>query len=150
MEQNDMINKLHEKANISRDEARDALERAQWDMLEALLILEKEGKIKPLTASMTTIEDRKDYEEVRRTASDKAHSKFEHNAQGFFDKIGILLRKSLVNSFVVERKGKEVLSLPVLIMLIIAFSMFHFTIGALLIGLFLDCRYSVENRENRK
>lgn len=149
MEQNDMINKLHEKANISKEEARDALIRADWDMLEALLILEKEGKIKPLTASMTTIEDRTDYEEVRRTASDKKQSKFEQNAQGFFDKIGVLLRKSLENSFVVERKGEEILSIPVLIMLIITFSMFHFTIGALLIGLFFDCKYSIESKKKR-
>ena len=55
MEQNDMVNKLHEKADISKEDARDALERANWDMLEALQILEKEGKIKPLTASMTNI-----------------------------------------------------------------------------------------------
>ena len=150
MEQTDMINKLHEKANISKEEARDALERADWDMLEALLILEKEGKIKPLTASMTTIEDKNDYEEVRRTASDKKNSRFEQGAQGFFDKIAMLIRKSMENAFVVERKGEEILYIPVLIMIIVTLSMFHFTLGALLIGLFFDCKYSIEKKDRRR
>ena len=88
MEQNDMVKKLHEKANIPEDIARDALVRADWDMLEALLILEKEGKIKPLTSSMTTVEDKSNYEEVRRTASDKSGGRYEKTAQGFFDKLG--------------------------------------------------------------
>ena len=86
---------------------------------------------------------------MRRTASENNKSRFEKNAEGFFDKLGILLRKSLTNSFVVERKGKEILSVPVLIMLIILCSMFYFTVVAVVIGLFLDCKYSIEDREKR-
>ena len=37
MEHNEMVKKLHEKADIPEDIARDALIRAEWDMLEALL-----------------------------------------------------------------------------------------------------------------
>ena len=149
MEQNDMVKKLHEKANIPEDIARDALVRADWDMLEALLILEKEGKIKPLTSSMTTVEDKSNYEEVRRTASDKSGGRYEKTAQGFFDKLGVLLRSSLTHSFIVERKCEVILSLPVLIMLVITLSMIQFTAAAALIGLFLDCRYSIQKREGK-
>ena len=142
MEYNEMVKKLHEKADIPEDIARDALIRAEWDMLEALLILEKEGKIKPLTASMTTIEDNKGYEEVKRTA----YGKSGENTNKFFEKLGELLRKSIAYSFIVKRKGEVVLSIPVLIMIVIACSLFHVTVIAVLIGLFLDCRYSVEKR----
>ena len=63
-----------------------------------------------------------------------------------FEKLGELLRKSIAYSFIVERKGEVVLSIPVLIMIVIACSLFHVTVIAVLIGLFLDCRYSVEKR----
>lgn len=147
MEQNEMVKKLHLKANITEKEARDALERADWDMLEALIILEKEGEIAPLTASMTTIENKSAYEEVTATAS-KRDSGFKRQANSFFDKLGELIVKSITHSFLIERKGKTVLSVPVLIMLIVAASMFQFVIIALLIGLFLDCRYSIEKRKD--
>lgn len=154
MEHNEMVQKLHEKAKISTAEARDALERADWDMLEALQILEKEGKIAPVTASMTTIENKSAYEEVTATASpNHKNNRFNEQASGFFDKLAALLKKSLTHSFIIERKGKEVLSLPVLIMIIIAASMFQFVVVALFVGLFLDCRYSIENKndpENNK
>ena len=66
MEQLEMVKKLHEKAGVSYDEARDALVRANWDMLEAVRILEEEGKIAPLVSSMTTFdENNTKYEEVR-------------------------------------------------------------------------------------
>ena len=54
MEHIEMIEKLREKAGITREEAADALTRANWDMLEALVILEREGKVKPLTSSVVT------------------------------------------------------------------------------------------------
>ena len=57
MDKNDMVKKLHEKSGISEEDARDALERSSWDMLDALQLLESEGKIQPLTASMTTVEN---------------------------------------------------------------------------------------------
>ena len=143
MEHNDMVKKLCEKADISEEIAKDALMRAEWDMLEALIILEREGKIKPLTASMTTIEDSKGYEEVKRTA----YSKNREHVNKFFEKLCELLEKSIAYSFVVERRGEVILSLPVLIMLIIAFSLFHLTIISAQIGLFLDCKYSVQKRK---
>ena len=147
MEHNEMVLKLHQKANIPTSVARDALERADWDMLEALIILEKEGKIAPLTASMTTIENKSAYEEVTATASKKNNSnRFGEHAGSFFDKLGELLRKSITHSFIVERKGKEVLSLPVFIMIIIAAALFEMCIIALVIGLFCDCKYSIEKR----
>ena len=54
MEHKEMIEKLHSQAGVSREDAEDALRRSSWDMLDALTLLEKEGKIAPLTSSMTT------------------------------------------------------------------------------------------------
>lgn len=150
MEHNEMVRKLHEKADIPANVARDALERADWDMLEALKILEEDGIISPLTASMTTIENKSAYEEVTATASSKRKGSFKEAGSTFIDKLMELLMKSLTHSFIIERKGSQILSLPVLIMGIITISMFQVVILSLIVGLFLDCRYSIEERKNKE
>ena len=76
MEHIEMIEKLREKAGITREEAADALTRANWDMLEALVILEREGKVKPLTSSVVT-------------ASPQAYSSYGQNgANGTYSSYG--------------------------------------------------------------
>lgn len=45
MERYEMAEMLRNKANVSYDEARRALEESGWDMLQAMVILEKEGKL---------------------------------------------------------------------------------------------------------
>ena len=45
MERFEMIEKLRERADISYEEARDVMEQANGDLLEALVLLEKQGKL---------------------------------------------------------------------------------------------------------
>ena len=45
MDHLEMVEKLREKANVTYDEARTALEVCNWDLLDALLLLENEGKL---------------------------------------------------------------------------------------------------------
>lgn len=41
-----LIDKLREKANVSYEEAKTALENSDWDMLDAVLYLEENEKVK--------------------------------------------------------------------------------------------------------
>jgi hypothetical protein len=45
MERYEMAEILRQKANVTYDQARKALEESNWDMLQAMVILEKEGKL---------------------------------------------------------------------------------------------------------
>ena len=45
MDRFEMVEKLREKARVSYEEASDALEKCRWDLLDALLLLEREGKV---------------------------------------------------------------------------------------------------------
>ena len=45
MDHLEMVEKLREKANVSYEEASAALEKCNWDLLDALLLLESEGKL---------------------------------------------------------------------------------------------------------
>ena len=45
MEHLEKVEKLREKANVSYEEAKAALESCDWDILDALVKLESEGKV---------------------------------------------------------------------------------------------------------
>ena len=47
----EMVETLREKANVSYEEAKTALEASNWDLLDAILLLESEGKIAPETST---------------------------------------------------------------------------------------------------
>lgn len=45
MDHFEMVEKLREKANVSYEQASAALEKCNWDLLDALLLLESEGRL---------------------------------------------------------------------------------------------------------
>ena len=45
MDHFEMVEKLRTKANVSYEEAKAALEASDWDILDALVLLESEGKV---------------------------------------------------------------------------------------------------------
>ena len=46
MEQLEKVEKLRERADVSYEEAKEALEACDWDLLDAMVWLEKRGKVK--------------------------------------------------------------------------------------------------------
>ena len=146
MEHIEMIDKLRDKAGITREEAADALTRADWDMLEALVILEREGKIAPLTSSVVTSEGTQSGRGYGfGTGTDRIGSGKKEG--GAIERIRELLLKSVLYSLIVRRENKVVISLPVLVFVLILLVTFKWAAAALLIGLFFGCRYSVEKRD---
>ena len=45
MDHYEMVENLRTKANVTYEEAKAALEASDWDMLDALVLLESEGKV---------------------------------------------------------------------------------------------------------
>lgn len=145
MEHIEMVERLHEKANISYADAKDALERSGWDMLEALVLLEREGKIDPLTASTTSTDDNPSYEKVTATAS-KKESNFHENMNKAGEKLRNLFNDSITTYFVVKRQGKEIMRVQILIALILCLCVWEAILIALVVGLICDCRYSIDGK----
>ena len=48
MDHLEMVEKLREKANVSYEEATQALEACDWDLLDALLMLESKGRLQEM------------------------------------------------------------------------------------------------------
>ena len=59
MEHMEMVEKLREKANITIEEAKVVLEKNNWDMLDALIELERQGKIADGVKMSTESEQRR-------------------------------------------------------------------------------------------
>ena len=150
MEHIEMVERLHEKANISYTDAKDALERSGWDMLEALVLLEREGKIDPLTASTSSADGETAYETVTATAS---KSKKENGFHEAMNKVGETLKRlfndSITTDFVVRRQGKEVFRIQVLIAVILCQCIWEPILIAVVVGLICDCRYSIDSRAGK-
>ena len=55
MEQLEKVEKLRQRANVSYEEAKMALEQSNWDLLDAMVYLEQLGKVKaPNNSSYST------------------------------------------------------------------------------------------------
>ena len=152
MDHFEMVEKLRTKANVSYEEAKAALEKTDWDVLDALVLLENEGKVKDA-------EPAREY-----TTQDKEEKKFYVDIKpevkdGFgrlWAWIKDMIRKGNNNQFVITRKGEELIAFPitVLVLLVLIPGVGLPTIlAAMIVGLFLGARYSfrgpnINNRVN--
>ena len=68
MDHAEMVKKLCEKSGASEALAYDALEKAAWNILDAIIFLEREGKIAQVTSSASTSTSAAAYGDVKPTA----------------------------------------------------------------------------------
>ena len=101
MDHYEMVETLRAKANVTYEEAKAALEASDWDMLDALVLLESEGKVNG--APEFTTKEKTD--EARQTI---------RNGKGSLSKLGAWIRKMITlgnqNQFVISRKGSELVA----------------------------------------
>jgi len=133
----EMVEILREKANVSYEEAKAALELADWDLLEAMLLLEKEGKVSGGTASYSTKQE-KPKEEKKPRRENNISSAF----RWIFNAFRKLVRIGNTNYFVVTHREKEHVSLPVTVVVILLICFFWATAAVLAVGLFCGLRYT--------
>lgn len=104
------IDMLMERANISYKEAKEALEKYDGDMVEALIYLEDAHKTGPKTSNVNT--GQKHYRHQRQQYHQRPQNDFFDDMKKFFDK----MHKT---SFVIGKKGKKVLDIPLTVAAII-------------------------------
>lgn len=143
MEQFEKVEKLRERANVSYEEAKEALEACEWDLLDAMVYLEKNGKAKgpAQEAYSTNYEEQPQYVSVE----DKV-KEHKETSDGFFKKLGKLLKifwqKCVDNSFCVTRKGEEVIKIPAWALVLALLIEWRLVVVVLIVGLFCGCHYS--------
>ena len=145
MDEFEKVEKLTQRANVSFEEAKEALKQADGDLLDAMILLEAQGKVPAgeKTSRSTTYEGQSEYIDVRDAVENedrKSGRTLGQKIKHLFHLIWIKIRE---NKFLVERKGERIVSVPVWV-LILALIFSFWTVGiVLVVGLFLDCRYEI-------
>ncbi len=129
MEMFEKVDTLRSRANVSYEDAKNALDRSNGDILDAMILLEREGKARNSgNAGFNN--------EFTAAAGNNCTNK------SFSEKMKSLFHKSTVNYLVIDHKGERLLKIPVLAAVLVFFFAFPAAVIALVVSLFLDCRYS--------
>ncbi|MCL2147173.1 MAG: hypothetical protein FWH52_05130 [Synergistaceae bacterium] len=151
----EMVEKLREKANVTYDEAKEALESCGNDLLEAMILLEKQGKIRPPQSGGY-------YNSKQGSTSGDGYYQYgyhgayhkESPASDFFSRLfklcARLIHKANTNSLEVRRHDKYIIALPLSILIIFIIFFTSITIPLLVIGLFFGFRYSFRGDDIEK
>lgn len=148
----EQVEKLCAMANITYEEAKTALDAANGDLLEAIIYLEKQGKVTAPTgggyynSGKTADPNGGAYKE---TGWERQHHHHHcHGGKGFFSllkKIGSfcldMIHKGNANTFEVLKNEENKASVPVTVLALLMIFAFWITIPLIIIGLFFGFRY---------
>ena len=135
MDHFEMVEKLRQKAQVSYEDAKSALEACDWDLLDALVYLEQQGKLQnEQKASYSTKQE-----------PGPVPKQAPHYRGGVFQRLFDLL-VSLVNrlnevDLEVKRAGKTMFTLPVIAFVLLLIFAFWITLPLMAVGLFFGLRY---------
>lgn len=143
MEHMDMVEKLREKTGVTYEEAKAALEASAWDMLDAVIWLERQGKTGgPATARVTTQPE----PEVAPPPPPQTAS-FSEMLGRFFRWVGRVIQKGNQNHFDVRKGEETILSLPLTALVLLLVFAFWVILPLMIIGLFCGYRYAFRGPE---
>ena len=143
MEHLEMVEKLREKTGVTYDEAKAALEAANWDLLDALIELERLGKIQESrTATYTTRDAEPEPQPVPQPVPERERMTFGELFRKFISWVGKWVQKGNQNFLRVEHKGRDLMNLSVTALVVLLIVAFWLVAILLIVGLFCGCRHS--------
>lgn len=139
MENYEKVEKLRERANVTYEEAKQALEECNWDILDAIILLEKSGKAKaPQQESVFT---QKESKNINIEVDEEKKSSIGDTFKRFGNWIMEIIEKGNNNSFCVIKETKEIFKVPVTVLVLFLFFAFWVVVPLLIVGLFFNMRY---------
>lgn len=142
MDHFEKVEKLKEKAGVSYEEAKAALEACNWDMLDAIVFLEKKGKVNgPENTSYSTQYEEPEHFEQASSQYTENSTSFGGLIKRFLQWCGNVIKKGNEHYFDIERKGEHIVSIPITILVILVIITFWAVAVLLIVGLFFGFRY---------
>ncbi len=152
----ELTEQLSRKMHVTLEEARAALEAADWNMLTATHLMEREAFIRKqalneVAATVTPSEaDFTDRAVSEERAPEEAGGKAERREHGL-KKVGRALMNLIAignrNRFAIHRGGEQLLDMPLTVLAPLLLFSFGTCAFLLVIGLFAGCRYSVNGKD---
>lgn len=145
MNEFEKVEKLRERANVTYEEARAALNEAGGDLLDAMVLLEKQGKTSgpQVSTYKTTYEEQKGYEEVvaKSEGSDDAGGRLWESIKRL---IRVIWNKLTGNSLsFINGDGKEAMRIPLVVPVVLLILGWYAFIPVMVIMLFFGFRYKI-------
>lgn len=144
----EQVEKLRERANVSYDEAKTALEAANGDVLEALIQLEKKGIVAPPAGGGFYSSEKSAPKEEEPAPGKKGKGNPRPTREGgenLFRKLmrflGEILHRGNINHIQVTKDGEIKTSVSITILALMILIFFWITVPLLVIGLFCGFRY---------
>jgi len=145
----EQVEKLRTMADISFEEAKAALDAAGGNLLDAVIFLEKQGKIKaPANGGYYSSQRAansgaaaQDENNAKRNHSSYQENSFSSLLKQFGEFCLKIIRKGNRNNFEVSKDKEIRVSLPVTVLAVMIIFAFWATLPLLIIGLFLGFRY---------
>ena len=139
MDHLEMVEKLRAKANVSYEEARDALEACDWDLLDALLMLESEGRLN---------EEKQAEYTTRPKTEEKPRAERKKRGEGVISQlvrgVGRVVRKCNAVTVQIKKNGETRMELSLTVVILLVAFMFWWVIVAALISMIFGYRYAVK------
>ena len=149
MENFEKVEKLREKTGVSYEDAKNVLEQCNYDILDAMIELERQGKVAAPNEGTYTAGASKDMENVKKFEIAQKQYEKDCNSNGFKEgcrKLGnfikMLFEKSIEIQFCVNKDGQKLAAVPVLVLVILLLGFFWVTLPLLIIGLFFGFTYN--------
>ena len=149
----EQVEKLREYAEVSYEEAKQALEKTNGNLLEALIELERQGKTKAPEGGGKYVSFREPLEEERQNGGkerkqaggkQRETSSFADVFRRIFAWLGKMIQKGNVNVMLVERHDEQIIKLPLTVLVLLLLFGFWVLVPLLIVGLFFNFRYSFE------
>jgi len=142
MDNFEKVEKIREKTGVSYEEAKAALEANNYDLLDAVIALEKQGKTGNGSARYSTNWDsHTNIISTESPAGNANRGEAGDSMKNFFNWVGNLVKRAWENKFIISKDNREVGQMPVLVLILLMIGFFWITVPLMIIGLFFDFRY---------
>ncbi|MDR1159217.1 MAG: DUF4342 domain-containing protein [Syntrophomonadaceae bacterium] len=154
----EMVEKLCSKADVTYDEARSALTEAGGDILEAIIALEKQGKVKaPDNGGKYSSQDsaipqaaysgQENADRSHQYTNHKNSKKFSSSIKNFIHWCGRIINKGNNNFLDMTKEGQTVIVMPVTAVVLLLVFAFWIVVPISILALFFGYKFSFRGKE---
>lgn len=141
MDHLEMVEKLREKANVSYEEATQALEACDWDLLDALLMLESEGRLHEMEDAAYSTRTEQAEEQPK---AERRKNREDGLFSTLFRGLGNLIKKGNAVSVQIKKNNEVRVSLPLTAVVVALLFMFWWMLIAAVVAMIFGYRYSIQ------
>lgn len=139
--------KVVELTGVTYADARDALERAEWDVLSAVILLEQDGKVATKTASYSTERRNSPSDEMLQSQKQWEESTRRTNVSETMGNVWEKVKRFLMIPLVIERRDSQVAVIPMFLVLVILCTFRTLALLGVIVSLFFGVRYKFDGIE---